>query len=440
LSSLQIALLFCLGLIALLLSGMRVAICMFTMGLIGLYFWLPVPSLDMAARIIFNSSNSFTLTAIPLFVFMGELLLRSGLNEDAYRAAEVWLAGLPGGLAHANIGSCAVFAAMCGSSAATAATIGTVALPAMKRRGYDAKLSLGSLAAGGTLGILIPPSVTMIVYGALTGESVGKLFMAGVIPGVMLAAAFMLYILIWSIRVPSISPKSVRASSFSASVRKHFLSLVSLLPVAFIIFIVLGTIYLGMATPTEAAAMGAAGSLIVAFAKRRLTLRGLNEAARGTTYTTAMIFLILTGSMVISYIINWLAIPEQLSQIVVETFHTQWLVLPAIYIMYLILGCFLDGFSMMILTVPFVVPIIQGFGLSPLWFGVIVTISIEQAMLTPPVGMNLFILQGVYPDIRWGDLVWGSLPFVAIMMAIILLLQAFPPIVTWLPDMMFAVR
>ena len=422
-----------LGLIFLLATGMRVAFAITFLGLLALHFWLPMSTLSATGFVAFSSTNSFTLTAVPLFIFMGEILMRSGVGEDLYGAGEVWLSRLPGGLAQANIAVSAVFASICGSSVASAATLGTVAVPSMKSRGYDPRLLFGSLAAGATLGILIPPSVTMIIYGGMTNTSVGHLFIAGVVPGVILALAFMAYIAAWNLRVPGLYPKLTQGSLTGEG---RWQATIRAMPSIVICLVMLGSIYGGIVTPTEAAAVGVASALLMALVKRRLSPKVLHDSLMGAMYTTSMALLLLVGCQILSYALNHLGIPQQISELVLATVHSKWIALLIIYAMYLVLGMFIDGISMMILTTPIIYPIVLGCGFSSIWFGVIMTICIEMSLITPPVGMNLYILHGLDDESDFGEISRACVPYVAIMIALMLLLSVFPSIAIWLPGKM----
>ncbi|MEE3215004.1 MAG: TRAP transporter large permease, partial [Pseudomonadota bacterium] len=350
--------------------GIHVAVAIFVTAALGALLYLGTPLLYSFGDLLWGTLNDFILTAIPLFILLGELLLRAGITERMYSALSVWLNRLPGGLLHTNIGASSVFAAMSGSSVATAATIGTVALPAFNERGYSERLALGTLAAGATLGILIPPSINMIIYGAITNTSIGALFIAGIVPGLALAAAFMLVIMAISLLRPGVAGSREERVPLAQRLR----SLVDLLPPAFVFAIVIGSIYSGWATPTEAAALGVIAALVLAAINRKLSLTMLHECFLSMARTTAMIMLIIAAAFFLNYIVGILGIPFALTQWVSELGLTSLGLILALVVFYLVLGCFLETLSMMIATVPIVVPMVVQFGIDPVWFGVFLVI------------------------------------------------------------------
>lgn len=412
--------------------GVHVAVAIFSAAAIGTLMYLGLPLLYSFGDTLWGTLNDFLLTAIPLFILLGELLLRSGVTERMYSALSVWLSRMPGGLLHTNIGASTVFAAMSGSSVATAATIGTVALPALSNRGYNERLSLGTLAAGATLGILIPPSINMIIYGAITNTSIGKLFIAGIVPGLMLAGAFMLTIMAFSLLRPGVAGEKEPRVPLAQRLR----SLVDLIPPAFVFAIVIGSIYSGWATPTEAAALGVIAALVLAAINRKLTLTMLHECFLSMARTTAMILLIISAAFFMNYIVGILGIPFALTNWVADLGLTPLGLILALIVFYLVLGCFLETLSMMIATVPIVVPMVVQFGFDPVWFGIFLVIMMEISLITPPVGMNLYVVQGVRGKGPITDVMIGSLPFLAIMLAFVLLIILWPEMVLWLPNAM----
>jgi tripartite ATP-independent transporter DctM subunit len=380
-------------------------------------------------EVIWIPSVNFVLVAVPLFILMGELLLRAGLSERLYRALNLWFGRLPGGLLHTNIVSCAVFSAIAGSSVATAATIGSVALPYFERTQYSQRMVLGSLAAGGALGNLIPPGITFIVYGLITETSVGKLYLAAFIPGFLMAGLFMLVILGYSLvaGTPGGHEESI-------TWRARVVGLWDLVPTLVLILLVLGTIYAGVATPTEAAALGVLGALVFAAIAGRLTLGVVHASARATARTTSLIGLIILAGFVLNYVLSSLRLPQALAAMVKGLALPPWGVMLIILGFYLALGTFMEGFSMIITTLPVVFPVVLALGYDPIWFGVIITMLIEIAMISPPDGTVMYVLQGM--RIRPGpitDVFVGVTPFVIMYIAGVLLMMIFPEIVLWLP-------
>ncbi|TAN30040.1 MAG: TRAP transporter large permease [Castellaniella sp.] len=400
------------------------------LGLIGDKLFSMLPLSRAIGEISWNTSNEFLLVAIPLFILLGEILLRTGFAERMYDAMTLWLSWLPGGLMHANIGACALFAATSGSSVATAATVGTVALPQIKRHGYNESLFLGSIAAGGTLGILIPPSINLILYGVLTNTSVPQLYLAGFIPGILLAALFMLTIGIACSLRPAWGGHRVKASW-----RRRFRSLVDLLPPLGLFLLVVGSIYAGLATATEAAALGVLGALVLAAFSRRLTLSMLRDSVEGTMRTTAMIMLIVIGAAFLSFVMSSTGLTDSLTNAVIALHLSQGWMLLIVVIFYLILGCLMETLSMMITTIPIIAPIMIAMGFDPVWLGIVIIVLVETALITPPVGMNLFVVHSLRETGSMNDVIVGSLPFVIALLVIIGLLALFPSIAMWLPHM-----
>jgi tripartite ATP-independent transporter DctM subunit len=413
------------------LSGIYVAAALGMLALLADVSFASRPIHPFIGQVAWNASINFVLVAVPLFLLMGEILLRSGLSDRLYRALNTWFGGLPGGLLHTNIVACSIFSAVSGSSVATAATIGAVALPYFDRTGYSPRLVLGSLAAGGALGNLIPPGITFIVYGLLTDTSVGKLYAAGFVAGFIVAALFMLFIFAYSLVRTSDEARSVIAWSV------RFKSLLDLLPTMLLIVLVLGTIYAGVATPTEAAALGVVGAVALAAVSRRLTLPMLHASARATARTTSMIGLIILSAFALNFVLSRLRLPQTLATMVTELALPAWVVMAIIIVFYIALGTFMEGFSMMITTLPVVFPIVTALGYDAVWFGVILTMLVEIALISPPDGMVMYVLQGMRT--RPGpitDVFTGVLPFLGIYALGILLLMAFPRLVLWLPALM----
>ena len=418
------------------LLGLHVAS---TLGLlsVALFDWFSDrPILDLLGLIAWNANTSFVLVAIPLFILMGEILLRGGLSERLYRSLSAWLNPLPGGLLHTNIAACATFAAVSGSSVATAATIGSIALPAFRARGYDERLGVGSLAAGGTLGILIPPSINFIVYGVLMEVSIGRLYMAGVVPGIMLSLLFMVWIFMVGVARPAIAPREP-----ALAWRQRLIALLDMIPTGFLIFLVLGTIYLGVATPTEAAAFGVLGALALAMWAGGLSRTMLNEVFRATARTTAMVMLILTGAFILNSTLAFLGVPQALTRTVAGWNLTPVEMILILVAFYLVLGTFMDGFAMMVTTIPVVLPLLKAMNIDLVWFGVIAVLLTEAALISPPEGLNLYVIQGLRKAGGGGsgtilDVWIGVLPFFVIMLLAIGLIIVFPQIAIWLPTTM----
>ena len=392
----------------------------------GLYSKLPL-TLAMG-EVAWATSNNFLLVAIPFFVLLGEILLRSGMAERMYNALVLWVPWLPGGLMHSNIAACAMFAATSGSSVATAATIGTVAMGEIKKHGYSERLFLGTIAAGGTLGILIPPSINMIVYGALTDSSIPKLYLAGIIPGLVLASLFSLTVLVICLLRPELGGKRTRAD-WPARIR----ALPDLVPPLVIFLAVIGSIYAGLATATESAALGVIAALGVAAWHRRLTVRMLLHAFEGTMRTTAMIMAILIAAYFLNFVISSIGLTAQVNQLVIGLGLTSTELLVGVIIFYLILGCFMETLSMMVATIPIIAPIMIKAGYDPIWFGVLIVILLETAMITPPVGINLYVVQGLRKRGRIDDVIIGAAPFVITMILMLAVLSYWPQLALWLP-------
>lgn len=375
------------------------------------------------------SNTSVILVAIPLFILLGEILLRSGIAENMYAAATHWLSWLPGGLMHSNIGSCAMFAAISGSSVATAATIGTVAIDQIGKHGYNERFFLGTIAAGGTIGILIPPSINMIVYGVLTETSIVQLYLAGFTPGIILAGLFMLTVVVGCVLRPKWGGRKVE-TNWENRIR----SLPDLIPPILIFIVVIGSIYAGIATPTESAALGVLAALALVAWRRRLTISMLRLALEGTMRTTAMIMAILVAAYFLNFVINIIGLTAQVNAMITELGWTPMQTLLGVIFFYVILGMFMETLSMMVATVPIITPVIVSLGFDPVWFGIIIILLIETAMITPPVGINLFVVQGVRGRGHLHDVMIGASPFVITLMLMIVLLIIFPDIAMWLPN------
>ena len=382
--------------------------------------------------VMWENSIEFLLIAIPLFILMGEILLRSGIAERMYGALAQWLSWLPGGLMHSNVGSCALFAATSGSSVATAATIGTVALPEVDRHRYNERLFVGTLAAGGTLGILIPPSINLIIYGLLTDTSVPQLYLAGFVPGLLLAVLFMATVV-----VACLFRRGWGGTPIETSWAMRVRSLVHLLPPLGIFLVVVGSIYAGLATPTEAASLGVVASLGLAAFARSLSIEMLRRAVEGTMRTTAMVMLIILAAIFLNFVLAAIGLTQALSQFVLELGLTPMQTLLAVIAFYLVLGCFMETLSMLLTTTPLIVPIIVSLGFDPVWFGILMMVMLETALITPPIGVNLYVVQGVRGRGSMNDVITGTLPFVATMFVMIALLVLFPGLALWLPELFY---
>jgi tripartite ATP-independent transporter DctM subunit len=413
-----------------LMIGIPIGPIMMSLGMMAGWLNFGWPFMDSIGSVLWGVHNENMLTAIPVFILMGELLLRAGIADGMYRGLSVWLTGLPGGLLHSNIGCCAMFAATTGSSVACAATIGTVALPELDKRGYDKAQALGTLAAGGTLGILIPPSIALLVYGSLTNNSISKLFVGGVIPGIILTLCMSAWVLFqnWG--------KAVNREQ-AASWQERLAATPLMLPPFVVFFIVMGSIYFGIATPTEAAALGIAAALLFAWKAGKLTLQLLHPCFIRTAQLTGMILLIITGAFVLNLALSLLGVAQAMTKIVTDMNLSLNQLLLALIVFYIILGCFLDVLAMQVATIPIVYPIVTAMGGDAIWLGIFIVLMSEIGMITPPVGMNLFVIQGVRRDggpLR--DVIKGAFPYVIIMILFTLLLIAFPALVTWLPRQM----
>ncbi len=416
-------------LIVLLAFSVPVAAVMGVLGMALNNFYSVMPLHRAMGEIIWNASSEYILFAIPLFVMLGEILLRAGIAERAYNAIAQWLSWLPGGLMHANIGTCAMFAATSGSSVATAATVGTVAIPEIKKRGYNESLFLGTIAAGGTLGILIPPSINFILYGLLTNNSVPRLYLAGFIPGFMLAGFFMLIVL-----VACLLDRAKGGTPLVTSWSQRFRGLIDLFPPFLIFLLVIGSIYAGYATPTEAASLGVVGSLLLAAYERKVSIPMMRSVLEGTMRTTGIIMLIILAAQFLNFVLAALGATDGIGRAIEGLGLGKYGTMLLIIVFYLILGCFMETISMMILTTPFIYPIVIKLGWDPIWWGIVLTILIETALITPPVGLNLYVVQGMRERGPVGDVIRGALPFVGAMLALIFLLMAFPGITLWLPE------
>ncbi|MGI8911938.1 MAG: TRAP transporter large permease [Rubrobacteraceae bacterium] len=428
----------------LMVLGVPIAFALGLTALISVVVFLDVAQLNFFGNFVFDSLNNFALLSIPLFVLMGVIFGQSKASGDLFETTNMWLSRLRGGLAMSSIVASAIFAALTGSSPATSAAIGRVAIPEMRKRGYSNEVSTGAIVAGGTLGILIPPSVTLILYGISTESSIGQLFLGGVVPGIMVTVLFCLWILIAvtlqqrGVAAQESSGQSMAAEAAAApeyTWGERFSSLVKVLPFVVLIAAVLGVLYLGIATPSEAAAVGALFSfLLVAVLYRQARWNRLMDMALETTRTSTMILMIVAFSAVIGQVLSFLNVPQDLAGAIAELQINRWLVFVAMNVLFLVLGFFLPPVSIILITMPVLFPIITALGFDPIWFGVVMTLNMEMGLITPPVGLNLYVVQGIAPDVPLRDILAGAIPYVAVLAVGILILAIFPGMVTWLPN------
>ena len=412
-------------------SGVWVAISMIAVSSIGMLIFTSRPVGDAMATTIWGMSSSWTLTALPLFVWMGEILFRTKLSENLFKGLAPWMSRLPGGLIHVNVVGCALFAAISGSSAATVATVGKMSIPELRKRNYPEKLLLGSLAGSGTLGLLIPPSIILIIYGVTVQESIAKLFIAGIIPGIMIAIIFMLYVIIWSIINKKEMPTSSEIFSFDDKIK----GLKQLLPVILLIVAVIGSIYMGIATATEAASFGVVGALFLSFFQKTLTKETFKLSLLGATKTSCMIAFILAGSSFLSLAMGFTGLPRNLAIWIQEMNLSPYVLIFVLTIFYIILGMFLDGISAVVLTMAIIEPMIRQAGFDMIWFGIFLVVVVEMAQITPPVGFNLFVLQGLAGK-DMGYIAKSAFPLFLLMILAVIFIIVFPEIALWLPQQM----
>ena len=417
----------------LLFLGMPIAFALMLVGFAGISYLASIEAaLPIAARTVYEVSAYYPYTVIPLFIVMGGFAGSSGMTKDLYSAFDKWFRKLPGGLGIATIGACAGFAAVSGSSVATAATMGTVALPEMKRFNYHPRLATGTVAAGGTLGFLIPPSIGFIVYGMLTEQSIGKLLVAGMIPGLILAVAYMAIVVVWVKLNPSVAPVSPEAVSW----REKFSALLGVWEPLAIFLVVMGGIYGGLFTPTEAGAMGATVLFLVAIIKRKLNRQNLVGALLEAVRISVMVLFLVAGANVFSYFLALSTIPMKVAGWAAALEVSPYLIHTIIIVIYLFLGCFLDAISMMVLTMPVIYPVILALGFNPIWFGVIAVLMMEAGLITPPMGLNIFTVAGVAKDVPIETIFRGVAPFLLSIFAIVILITIFPQLALFLPNMM----
>jgi C4-dicarboxylate transporter, DctM subunit len=413
--------------------GTYLGVAMGATGLIILHF-LAGGATQMAGIASWNFLNSYSLTALPGFFLMGDVLVQSGLSQRMYSAVSPLFERFPGQLLHSNVVVCALFGAISGSSMATAAAVGSVVYPELKERNYDKSVVAGSLAGAGTLGIMIPPSMALIFYGAWCDVSVGRLFIAGIVPGIMLALMFMAYIAVLAKLRPEIAPE---AGQEKTPILKAILGTAQIWPILILIFVVMGTIYLGLATPTESACLGAAISIILGFVLGKLTWRKLWTALMNVAKVSGLLGLVVTGGCILAQAVAIIGLPRQLVMLVSDVALPTVMILAFIYVMYIALGCFFDAISMLIMTLPFSFPIITGLGYDPVWFGIVVVMVIEIGLITPPVGSNLYVIEGITGgDIKINQIAVASIPYWLMLVAGMIIITIFPQICLWLPNLM----
>lgn len=429
--NLSIIILFLFVLFTLLGSGVWVGLALMGVAWVGMELFTTRPVGDVMLTTIWSASSSWTLTALPLFIWMGEILFRTRLSEDMFRGLSPWMARLPGGLVHTNIVGCTVFAAVSGSSAATLTTVGKMSIPELRKRDYPEPMIIGTLAGAATLGLMIPPSLTLIVYGVTINESITKLFFAGIVPGLVLAAMFMGYVAIYSRLSRNWNPQAEPPLTFAQKVQNSRF----LIPVMLLIIVVIGSMYLGFATATEAAAFGVIGGLLLAASQGSLTWSTFTASLMGATRTSAMIALILAGAAFLSLSMGFTGLPRALANLIADWNLTKFELLMVLLVFYIVLGCFLDGISSVVLTMAVVEPMIRQAGIDLIWFGIFIVVVVEMAQITPPIGFNLFVLQGM-TNHEMSFIARASIPMFLIMVLMVFVLIAFPDLATWLPENM----
>ncbi|PCH81956.1 MAG: C4-dicarboxylate ABC transporter permease [Hyphomicrobiales bacterium] len=431
----QLTAIFLFVLFVLLGSGVWVGLALLGVAFVGMELFTTRPAGDAMITTIWSTSSSWTLTALPLFIWMGEILYRTRLSEDMFRGLAPWMAKLPGGLLHSNIVGCTLFAAVSGSSAATLTTVGKMSIPELRKRGYPENMVIGTLAGAATLGLMIPPSLTLIVYGVSINESITKLFMAGIIPGLVLASMFMLYIAAWSfIKKDEVPPPEPKMTFVEKIKESRFL-----IPVILLVMLVIGSMYFGLATATEAAAFGVVGALALAAGQGSLSLDTFIKSLMGATRTSAMIAFILAGAAFLSLSMGFTGLPRTLAAWIDSLQLTPTVLILALMVFYIVLGCFLDGISSVVLTMAIVEPMIRQAGIDVIWFGIFIVVVVEMAQITPPIGFNLFVLQGL-TNHEMNYIAKAAIPMFLIMVVMVFVLIAFPGLATWLPENIRQVR
>jgi len=412
-------------------SGVWVGISMIGVSTIGMMMFTSRPVGDAMATTMWSMGSSWSLTALPLFVWMGEILFRTKLSENLFKGLSPWLAKLPGGLIHVNVLGCAIFAAISGSSAATVATVGKMSIPELRKRNYPERFLLGTLAGSGTLGLLIPPSIILIIYGVTVEESIAKLFIAGIIPGIALALLFMTYVVAWSIKNKKIMPVISEDFSFLEKIKQSG----QLIPVVLLILAVIGSIYAGVATATEAASLGVLGALVLSYFQKSLTKESFTKSLLGATKTSCMIAFILAGSSFLTLAMAFTGLPKNLAVFIDTLQLSPYMLLLVLTLFYIILGMFLDGISAVVLTMAIIEPMIRQAGFDMIWFGIYLVIVVEMAQITPPVGFNLFVLQGMAKK-DMGFIARSAFPLFLLMILAVIIIIAFPQLALWLPEQM----
>jgi C4-dicarboxylate transporter DctM subunit len=423
------------ALFAFLAGGVWIAAVLFIVGWIGMVGFTQSPAGPLLATTVWSASSNWALTSLPLFIWMGEILFRSRISEDMFRGLSPWVARLPGGLLHTNVIGCGIFAAISGSSAATAATIGRMTVPELLKRGYDERMVTGSLAGAGTLGLLIPPSIIMIVYGVAADVSIARLFVAGVIPGLMMIVLFSGYIMLWALRHAGQQP----APEPATTLKQKIVAAKYLIPTVLLIGAVIGSIYSGIATPTESAALGVLGALMLAAWSRSLNWNVFIEGVAGAVKTTCMISFILLGAAFLTTAMGFTGIPRHLAEWIGSIGLAPWQLIAVLTMLFIVLGCFLDGISMVVLTAAVILPAVKAAGIDLLWFGIFIVLVVEMAQITPPVGFNLYVLQGLTGKDMW-SVARSSLPFFLLLVVAVAIVWIVPEVVTWLPGQMFDMR
>ncbi len=419
------------GLLGLLCLSIPVGIVLFLLGLGVDAFFSPFPLIKGLGNLVWSTSNNATLIAIPFFVLLGEILVRSGIAARTYDALDKWVSWLPGGLVHANIATAAMFSATSGSSVATAATVATVAMPQAEKLGYDQRLFSGAIAAGGTLGIMIPPSINLIVYGFLTQTSIPRLFLAGLVPGLALAAGFMLVTLILCALKPSLG-----GTRRLFSLLERMRALLQLVPILLLFTMIIGTIYKGWATPTEAAAVGVAGAIVIAAVFGGVSIAMFRDSLLGTIKITSMIMLVIIGASFLNFTLASAGLGRELQSFLGDMGLTPFMTIMVVVGIYIVLGFFIETLSLMVVTIPIIVPLVVAQGYDPIWFGILMIVLVEMALITPPVGLNLYVVQGARKSGNMSDVMVGAIPYVLTMLLMVAALIAFPQIALMLPDLL----